>query len=222
MKHKQHLYLYSSIAFAILFVIWTLAVKFIDVKCIGPIGSNVGFSTINEFIRLSIGENLTLYYITDWLSIIPLLICFVYFIIGLFQLFRRKSIQRVDFDIISLGICYACFILVYFFFEKCIVNYRPLLIEGALEASYPSSTTMLSISILGTCAVNIRMRLKKTIIKKILFIMIILFSIFMVLGRFLSGVHWFTDIVGGILVSCCFVSIYTFLSILNLTEKKAR
>ena len=143
MKHKNTYSLYSSIIFAILFTIWTVMVKFVDSKPIGPLSSYVGFSSINEYIRIAVGENLTLYIITDWLSIIPLCICFAYFIIGLFQLIKRKSIKRVDFDIIALGISYACFILVFFFFEKFIINYRPLLLEGVLEASYPSSTTML-------------------------------------------------------------------------------
>ena len=81
------------------------------------------------------------------------------------------------------------------------INYRPILIEGRLEASYPSSTTLLVLSVMPTFAFQFKCRLKNEEVKKIVFVLTGLFSLFMLVGRLVSGVHWLTDIVGSVLLS---------------------
>ena len=121
-----------------LFVIFTILVKFVDVQEIGPNGSSVGFATMNGAFHNLIDSNLVLYNVTDWGGLIPLSICAAFFILGLIQWISRRSILKVDSEIIALGLFYILVFVVYIFFELVVINRRPVLIGGSLEASYPS------------------------------------------------------------------------------------
>ena len=190
------------------FVLWTMAVKFINVSPIGPDGSYVGFATINSFFHKLTGVNMLLYILTDWLSIIPVGLVVGFALLGLLQLLRRKKLLEVDYDILVLGGFYVALIAVYVLFEMVPVNYRPLLIEGALEVSYPSSTTMLVMCIMPTAIMQLNSRIKNIRLKRVVSFILNVFTAFMVAGRLLSGVHWLSDIVGGALVSAGLVMMY--------------
>jgi undecaprenyl-diphosphatase len=144
---------------------------------------------------------MTIYIITDWLGLVPVFVCMIFAGIGLVQLVARRSLFRVDCDIIFLGIYYAVVIFAYLIFERIPINYRPILIEGVMEASYPSSTTLLVLSVMPTLIFQVNRRVENVAVKKMIGILTSIFSAFMVMGRLISGVHWFTDIVGAILLS---------------------
>ena len=131
-------------------IIFIVLLKRVDIKCDAVNNSCIGFATINQFIFNKIGVNMTWYVITDWLGIIPILMSMVYAIIGLKQLIKRKSIRKVDKEIIILGIFYIAVISIYILFEKYIINYRPILMNGFLEASFPSSHTLMTICLCGS------------------------------------------------------------------------
>ena len=206
-----------SICLLISFVFWTIAVSFVDVQPIGPNGSSVGFSTINEFFHNLTGVNFDLYIITDWLGLVPVFICMAFAIVGLVQLISRKSLFKVDFSILTLGVFYIVTIAVYLFFEYFVVNYRPVLINGYLEASYPSSTTMLVMCVMPTALMQFNNRIKNKIFNKSVNIIIVGFIIFMVIGRLISGVHWISDIIGGALFSAGLVMMYYFVNLCKRT-----
>ena len=151
---------------------------------------------------------MTIYYITDWLGLVPLFICMFFGGLGFIQLIKRRSLFKVDLDIILLGVYYSIVIGVYLIFEMIPINYRPILIEGFMEASYPSSTTLLVLSVMPTLIFQAKQRLNSVVIQKAVCILSVIFSLFMVIGRLLSGVHWFTDIVGSILFSMGLFCIY--------------
>ena len=143
MKKKNRKGLIVGTVLLVAFVLWTVAVKFIDVQPIGPEGSVVGFATVNRFVHGLTGANMTLYNITDWLGLVPLGFVMGFGTLGLMQWIKRKHILKVDYSILVLGGFYIVVMAVYVLFEMLTLNYRPVLINGILEASYPSSTTML-------------------------------------------------------------------------------
>ena len=200
--------IWVPISLLIAFVGWTALVSFVDVQAIGPKGSSVGFATINEFVHNLTGVNMSLYVITDWLSIIPLVLVFAFGIFGFVQLIRRKSLLKVDADILVLGGFYIVVMIAYVFFEMFVVNYRPVLINGFLEVSYPSSTTMLVMCVIPTVVMQFRDRIKNIQIRKAINFLLIAFMIFMVVCRLVSGVHWLTDIIGAALLSSSLVMFY--------------
>ena len=193
----------------ILFVAWTLAVQQFDLQAIGPNESIVGFATINGFVHNLLGVHMFLYNLTDFLSILPLAFVPAFAVIGLYQLIQRKSLLKVDYDILVLGGFYAVVIAVFLLFEVLVINYRPVLIEGVLEASYPSSTTMLVLCVMPTAVMQLNNRLQNQQLKKVICSILTIFTLFMVVARLVSGVHWFSDIVGGILISIGLVTMYS-------------
>lgn len=191
--------------FLFIFIIWTGILCTIDIGDIGPMKSQVGLSHLNGIVHSFIGFNVYLYTLTDVLSLIPFLAVAFFAGLGLYQWAIRKAIMRVDHDIILLGAYLTLVLLIYIFFEVNVINYRPVLIEGKLEASYPSSTTMLVTSILPPVSILINKRVNNSAWKKKVTIISIVFIIFMVLARILSGVHWISDIIGGLLLSISLV-----------------
>ena len=191
-----------------LFVIWTVLVCTYDVRAIGPLGSSVGFASINSRFRDFVGVNFTLYEITDVLGLIPIGTALGFAILGLWEWISRKSIFKVDFSLLMLGIFYAVVILIFIMFEKLAINYRPVLIDGVKEASYPSSTTLLTACVMPSAIVQFKMRVRSACTRRVLISLSYAFLAFMIAGRILSGVHWFSDIVGGALISAGLVVIY--------------
>ena len=206
-KEKKKLLLLGG-AFLVAFIFWTALLVFLDVKEIGPRGSSVGLASLNGAFHKLTGVNMLLYNITDWLGLVPIAVAFSFALLGLVQWIKRKSILAVDRDILVLGGYYLLLILVYVLFESLHVNYRPVLIDGYLEASYPSSTTMLVTCIMPTAAVILCRRIKERNFKRLVVLVIAAFTLFTVIGRIVSGVHWITDIIGGLLFSAAFFTLY--------------
>ncbi len=204
MKNKKNILI--CVLLVLISIIYTLLVKYVDTSTIGPNGSVVGFSSLNSFVFNLTGNNMTLYKITEILGIIPILIALMYAVIGLIQVIDRKSL-KVDKELIALGILYIIVILTYVFFEKCIINYRPVLIDGILEASYPSSHTLLSICICGSALLINKYLFNNKKIYKYINIISIISMVLIVLGRLLSGVHWASDIIGSIIISITLLKI---------------
>lgn len=193
------------------FVLWTVLIGLVDVQAIGPNGSSVGFATVNGFIHRLTGVHMALYVITDWLGLVPIAFALGFAIFGLAQWIRRKSIRKVDSCILLLGGFYLVAMLLYLLFESVVINRRPVLIDGFLEASYPSSTTLLVLCVMPTAMLQFRSRIKTKGLRLAILIAIAVFIGFMVMGRLISGVHWLSDIVGGVLLSMGLVLLYKYL-----------
>lgn len=198
--------IWASITFFLAFIGWTFAVFQMDVRSIGPENSEVGMAAINSSFHNLTGVHMELYLLTDWLSLLPLVIVLFFGVTGLFQWIKRKRLWDVDRDILGLGIFYILVMAAFTFFEVVVINYRPVLIEDVLEPSYPSSTTMLVVTVMLSTIMQIRCRIKHPIVMRILVCLSVVFAAFMVVGRLLSGVHWLSDIIGGLLLSAalCF------------------
>ena len=209
---KTRITLFIGVCLLAMFVLWTALVRVIDVRGVGPQETSVGFATVNERVHAFFGVNMTLYTLTDWLGLVPIATAFGFAVLGLKQWIERKSILRVDRSLLVLGAFFLTVFAVYILVEYLVINYRPTLINGRLEASYPSSTTMLVACVMPAAALELNSRIQNKAIKRCVFSIMALFTVFMVIGRLLSGVHWLTDIIGAALVSAGLVMIYYSLS----------
>ena len=208
MKTRKTKTLVLSLGLLVGFVLWTVALRFWDVQAIGPRESAVGLATLNRYFHHLTGVHMTLYVVTDWRGLVPFGIAVGFAVLGLAQWIRHKHILRVDYSILTLGGFYLLVIAAYLFFEQYHVNYRPVLINGYLEVSFPSSTTLLVMSVMPTTAMQAKARIKHPVCRRWTVFAIAAFTAFMVAGRTVCGVHWLTDIIGGGLLSNGLVGLY--------------
>ena len=197
-----------SAALLTAFALWTTAVCTVDVRPVGPEGSRVGFAALNQFFHRLTGVHMTLYTLTDWLSLVPVGVGLGFATLGLAQWIRHRRLCLVDRSLLVLGGFYLVVMAAYVFFETVIVNYRPILIGGVLEASYPSSTTMLVLCVMPTAMLQLKGRIKSRHLSRCVTAVLAVFTGFMLIGRLLSGVHWLSDIIGGVLLSAGLVLLY--------------
>ena len=212
MEKKNRRLFFVGVGLLAAFVLWTVFVCFVDVRAIGPRESSVGFATLNGYVHNLTGVNMHLYVITDWLGLVPIGVAFGFAVLGLGQWIKRKSLLKVDRSILTLGGFYIVVMAVYILFEIVVINYRPTLIDGYLEASYPSSTTMLVMCVMPTAMMQFNVRIKNDLFRRCVIFTITVFIAFMVIGRLVSGVHWITDIIGGALFSTAIVLMYYAIS----------
>nr|MBQ8252048.1 phosphatase PAP2 family protein [Lachnospiraceae bacterium] len=208
MKKNGKRELFIGITSVAIFIVWTVLVQTVDVQSVGQNGTDVGFATWNARFHDLTGVHMGIYILTDWLGLMPLFVCMIFAGMGFVQLINRRSLFKVDYDIVFLGIYYVVVILCYLLFEMFPINYRPILIYGVMEASYPSSTTLLVLSVMPTLTFQVKRRLKNAVITKRISVLIRIFSWSMVIGRLISGVHWFTDIVGSVMLSVGLFCLY--------------
>ena len=206
MKEKRNLL--TGVGLIGAFALWTALIQCVDVQAVGQNGTKIGFAEFNVWFHQLTGVHMTIYTITDWLGLVPIFICLCFGVLGLVQLIKRRSLLRVDPDILLLGAYYVLVIACYLIFEMIPINYRPVLIEGRQEGSYPSSTTLLVLSVMPTLMFQENRRVSNAMIRKAVAVSVIAFSAFMVIGRLISGVHWATDIIGSVLLSAGLYMLY--------------
>ena len=206
MKAKRVVWIGAGLLAA--FVLWTILITRVDVQNVGQRGTAVGFAAFNIWFHRLTGVHMRLYVVTDWLGLVPIAVCLCFGVLGLTQVIRRRSLLKADPDIILLGVYYLLVIVAYLLFEMIRINYRPILINGCLEASYPSSTTLLVLSVMPTLVLQTKRRCRSKAIRNAVSISAVLFSVFMVIGRLLAGVHWATDIIGSVLLSFGLFALY--------------
>lgn len=212
MKRTGKKRIFVGAGFLAAFVLWTVLVSLVDIRAIGPNGSSVGFAALNGYVHKFTGVNFHLYTITDWLGLVPIGVAFGFAILGLVQWIKRKSLLKVDRSLLALGGFYMVVLVAYIFFEVVVINYRPVLLGGYLEASYPSSTTMLAMCVMPAAMMQLHARIKNDVFRRCVMILIAVFTAFMVIGRLVSGVHWLSDIIGGALLSAGLVIVYASVS----------
>ena len=207
MKHRR---IITAGIGLLLTVILIALVRLVDVAPIGADGTSIGLSHLNQFVFDLFGVNMLWYNITDWLGVAAVLTGFVFAVTGLVQLIKRRSLLKVDREILSLGGLYIVVIGLYLFFENVIINYRPIIMPDntSPEASFPSSHTMLVCVIMGSAAMLINRYIRNKPLNRILRAVCYVIIGVTVVGRLIAGVHWFTDILGGILISVTLLSLY--------------
>lgn len=209
-----------------IFILFTILLLTVDRQAIGPNGSIVGFATMNKWYQdalinvVGLDAGMKLYKATDIGSIPAIVIGLIFAVVGLVQWIKRKHILKVDGNILTLGLFYIFLFILFIFFTFVPINYRPVLIDGKLESSYPSSTTLLSIGFMTTAIINNFKYIKN---KKWLYtisIIEILYMLFLIIGRLLSGVHWLSDIIASLIISISLCGVYYSLFKLEYYKEK--
>lgn len=196
----------------VLFLIFTILVLNVDVQPVGCKNTKIGFASMNVWAAKKIGQYLTynkfLYKLTEVLGILALAVAAFFGMLGLFQLITRKNLKKVESSLYVLAGFYVLVAFFYLLFEKIVINYRPVMIDKELEASYPSSHTMLAACILITAMMQFKKRIKNETVRKIVLVTLAVLAALIVIGRLLSGVHWLTDIVGALILSAALILLY--------------
>ncbi|MCR5767096.1 MAG: phosphatase PAP2 family protein [Lachnospiraceae bacterium] len=195
------------------FAFFTILIRFIDRKAVGPLESKVGFSLLNNAVKKVVGYSKMWYALSSFFGIIVILVVVGFAALGIYELIRRKSLTGVDPDLYALAVIYVIMAVFYIVFDKVIViNYRPVLEGEELAASYPSSHTLMAVTVLGTAIIALYKRLKEESTRRVVFACAMLLMLLAVLTRFLSGAHWFTDIIASFLLGASLVALYSALA----------
>ncbi len=210
MKRANKAYFVITAILFLLFIVFTVLVKTVDVA-VPPFFADspeVGFESLNTAVHQALGQSELWYDISDAMGIFAILTLGAFGILGFVQLVSRKSIKKVDGGILLLGAFYVLVAVCYVLFECIVINYRPIPIEGVWEASYPSSHTILICCIMSTAIVEFCDLVKNKIARIGVGAACSLMIAVTVIGRLLSGVHWLTDIIGGVLLSAALIMLY--------------
>lgn len=209
---KQRTKLVAACALTLLFLLFLVLVKTVDVAAIGPNETTVGFSALNGAVRDGIGVHMGWYKLTEVLGILAILVAAAFGVLGLLQLITRKSLFKVDAQILTAGVLYLVVILLYVLFEKAIVNYRPIIMPGETEpeASFPSSHTMLTFVVMGSVTVLLKKYIQNPTLLFVLRTVCGVILVLTVIGRLVSGVHWLTDILGGVILSAALLMWFSY------------
>ena len=207
-----------TIILLISFIVFTIIVKCVDVKPLGINETNIGLSTFNISVRDKIPYNETWYKITKYFGYLWFVVCGLFAAYGIYLFIKNKSLKKIDYKLYILFSIFLLAIILYISFEFIKINYRPILEDGKMELSYPSSHTLLSIAIFVPSALYIIDSKFNKIFKYISVPTLLILAILIVVGRFLSGVHWATDIFGGIILGSFLISLY--ISIDTFLENK--
>ena len=194
----------------LLFIVWTIVIKFVDTAPIGPNESIVGLSHINGPFHEMFGYQELICRVSEIGGYAGLALAGVLALSGLVQLIKCRKFSLVDKKLIALGVIYVLVLFLYVLFDKVAINYRPIIMPGEteLEPSYPSTHTMLAIAIYGTAPILIHDYIRNDTLSGALIVACWMLMVITVIARLFAGVHWLTDIVGGILLASCLVLLY--------------
>ncbi|MCR5097535.1 MAG: phosphatase PAP2 family protein [Lachnospiraceae bacterium] len=208
MKKKTNA-MVGGIAF-VLFILLIILLKTVDVAAVGPEGTSVGLSHLNVSFHEMFPLNMTFYKLTEMLGYLALLVAAAFAMMGLSQRLRSKQAGGADHEFYILAGLYVAMGILYVLFEKVIINYRPEILPGetGVEASFPSSHTMLACVVFGSAYTMLKIYMEKSTKRLILQIVLDVLIFLTVFGRLICGVHWFTDIVGGVLISIALVRMF--------------
>lgn len=198
------------------FLIYTMCVMHVDAKPMGLDGTKIGFASLNVPIHQFLGFNKVFYYLSKGIGVITFVVAGFFAALTVIEMVIRKGIFKADQSLYALCVIYVLVIIAYVLFDKIAINFRPIDMGEGLEPSYPSTHTMLAVVVFVTGAIQLKYRLDESVIKKTVIIVLYALNGLMILFRMLSGVHWFTDILGGVIIGVVFISLYiNMLSFIN-------
>ena len=199
-KLKYSIIILGIIGLVNLFFVFLLKVA--NVKLTGTYNTSIGLGSINLKLRDLIGTSKAFDIISTIILVIAFLIVAAEIALAIYELVKRKDIEKLDNEIWALSVTYAALAFIFAVFNYAlIINVRPVVIDGKLESSYPSTHVLVSLTVFLTGITMTSYLVKDKKLKLGIDIALIALSVLVVITRMLSGKHWFTDIIGGILAS---------------------
>ncbi len=200
MKKKGLIYMIVATVLAAAFCVLTVLLVSVDVRPAGESGAPVGLATLNEAVFEAVGQNETALAVSEITGLCMIAAVGAFGVLGLVQIIRCKGILRADKELYFMACGLITLAAAYVLFEIFVINYRPVLDQGELAASYPSSHSMLAVAVAGMGMAYIVRRVKSNALAYTLYGLLNVAAVVTVCCRLLGGVHWLTDIVGGVLV----------------------
>ena len=215
---KKRLYLLVPITLTVLFIIFTIIVKTVDVYYIAANNSNIGLYTINSNVKAwveSLNKMSTMTKLSDGILIFSFVFPLVYLIVGIVQWIKRKSLKLVDPHLFVLAGLYVAMVAIYFIFEIAKVNFAPIF-DGKLKPSYPSTHVFFTSCFFfsGIYAAIHLINIEKKYLRAITYALVIFMLLLAGFMRLLSGNHWCTDIFASYILTGMVLS--TFIYVYNL------
>ena len=217
--------IFLSAGAMVLFILLIVLLRVVDVKTVEETGKTVGFFALNSGFHKLTGVKEGWYELTQFMGYVSIAAGLVFAVIGLIQLIRGKSIKKVDRRIIALGVLFVAAGIIYALFELIVVNCRPVIMPGdtEAEASFPSSHTVLVSVVMSGVALMLDPYIKNRRLRVSLQAVSMLIVLITVFGRLICGMHWFTDVLGGILISISLIAAFmAFLDKCNAEEDAPR
>ena len=210
---------YLSGLFYVLFLALIVLLCVADRQPVGAGDTALGLAKLNVQLYKAFGIGGSggtgfrpeLYKLTELLGYFAILVLCVFALLGAAQLIRRRSLRKVDREILAMGGLFILTLVLYVFFEKVIINYRPIVLPGESgpEASFPSSHTVLVMVILGSVCMVLKKYISIPWLREAMRALCVLLILAMIAGRLLCGCHWFTDILGGVLLGCALLALFS-------------
>lgn len=206
---KKHIINFSiTAALFVVFAVFTIIAKFVDTSLVLTTNTKIGLSSINKPIFDSIKISDAWGTVSTVLFLVAALVALALIVIGVREFIKTKQLSKVNHKILFLIGLYMLTVFFYFLFEILIVNYRPLLDEGLAKASYPSSHTLLVCVVCLSACFIVPDYIKNKPLKITIISLLILISLLTPVTRMLAGMHWFSDIIGSLLLSAALVMCY--------------
>ena len=144
--------------------------------------------------------------ITNIILISAIITLGVFVVLGLCQWISRKSLKKVDKQLLFMPVPLALMAATYLIFDKFwVLNTRP---NGSGEPSFPSTHTMVVATIFFLAMLALPKYIKNKAARAILSVIMLAFIALVCVGRVLANMHWISDIVGGVLFAMIFAEIY--------------
>lgn len=156
--------------------------------------------------------------ITDIILITALAVLGVFAVLGLTEWIKRKSLKKVDRELLAMILPLVLMAATYFIFDKLLVlNTRP---NGSGEPSFPSSHTMATATIFLMTMLALKKYVKNKALRIFLDIVMLILIALVSVGRVAANMHWASDVIGALIFSLIFATIYYLLIRPKKTESK--
>ena len=145
--------------------------------------------------------------ITDIILYASFAVLAAFLIIGIYQLFTRKSFKKIDKALRWMLLPLALMVLTYLLFDKVLppITTRP---NGSGEPSFPSTHVMVVATILFLAMMELPRYVKSKVARIILEIVMVVLLSLTCTGRIISEMHSLIDVIGGLIFAFIFTEIY--------------